>query len=331
MSAMTKTVLKSQHCLCCNSEEIVEIDTVSSKDVINAYKINFRVDIEKLFNSESSIVTLFNCKECDLKWYEPMIAGDAKFYEALQQHDWYYQEQKPEYDFARKNLKEGDHILEVGCGSGAFGKMMPRNTTYHGLEFNQTALDKATKAGLKVTMESIDNHSFQNTNAYDVVCHFQVLEHVTEPLKFLESCVRALKPGGRLIVVVPSEDSFLSVTESLWLNMPPHHLTRWSDNALIFAMKSLKLEKIDIWHEPVADFHKNFYRSSMINFGFKHLIGLKTKLLKNKILSRVTGRIEKTTSLGNWLAKVGEKHFELSKIGHTVCIIAYKSNEVDES
>ncbi len=316
--------MKIHSCIFCESTEIVLSEKVKTEDIIFAYEQIFNVSVSNLFINSSALVELLTCNNCDLKWYEPLVSGDAEFYESLQQHDWYYQEHKPEYDYAKKLVKEGDHVLEIGCGKGVFGQLLPQNSTYHGLEFNQIAVEKAKLTGLNVEVNSIENHSAKNSGVYDVACHFQVLEHVSNPRPFLEACVKVLKPGGKLIVAVPSEDSFMSVAESIWLNMPPHHLTRWSDKALSFAFNSLKLEQIEFWHEPLADFHKNLYRSTMINLGFKNLLGIKTSLRKDRIFSRVTSRLEKTTTLGDWLANQGSKQFPFAGRGHTVCAVGYK-------
>lgn len=320
--------MNAHSCLFCDSVELAQLEKVSVAAIISAYKSNLNVSVDSLFANSSSnsasMVELWTCKRCDLKWFEPLVSGDAAFYEELQQHNWYYQEYKPEYDFAKKLVKEGDRVLEVGCGKGVFGQLLPDNAAYYGLEFNQVAAEKARMAGLHVEIDSIENHAAKNLNTYDVVCHFQVLEHVTNPRGFLEACVQALKPGGQLIVAVPAEDSFMSIAEDIWLNMPPHHLTKWSDKALNFAFDSLKLENVEFWHEPLADFHQNLHRSTMLNFGLKNIFGIKTHLQKDRVFSRIASRLEKTTVLGDWLAGRGAKQFPFADRGHTVCAVGYK-------
>ena len=73
----------------------------------------------------------------------------------------------------------------------------------------------------------IEDHADQRPGHYDAVTSFQVLEHVTEPASFLRACVKALRPGGRLLLGVPNNDSFLGLLEDNWLNMPPHHMSLW--------------------------------------------------------------------------------------------------------
>ncbi|MEO7107240.1 MAG: methyltransferase domain-containing protein, partial [Rhodoferax sp.] len=207
----------------------MNLDEISQKALIDAYLESLSVDVSKLLQADSEPIALLHCNDCDLKWYRPAPAGDPAFYEALQQHDWYYQDDKPEYSYAAKFVRVGMSVLEVGCGKGAFTKFLPKGASFRGLEFNEEAVKKGRSAALRIDIESVEDHAITHAGTYDAVCHFQVLEHVTDPSQFLNACTSLLKPGGILIVAVPSEDSFLSITEGGYLNMPPHHLTRWSD------------------------------------------------------------------------------------------------------
>lgn len=318
--------MKTDLCVYCGSAETVSIESVTAKVIVDAYKNSFNVPIAKLFPESLIAFALLKCKACDLQWFSPVVSGDGEFYENLQQHDWYYQEHKPEYDYVRKLIDDSDQVLEVGCGKGVFGQLLTNNLRYHGLEFNHAAVEKARASGLDVDVASIESYCAENPDAFDVVCHFQVLEHVTEPRQFLEACVQALKPGGRLIVAVPAEDSFLSLIEGNWLGMPPHHLTRWSDQALIATFKSLRLEKVELWHESVAEIHQGLYWKTMLNYGLKSLFGLQPRLERDQLLSKIADRLAKVKLLKNWLSARGEKSFEFSGRGHTVCAVGYKAN-----
>lgn len=320
------TKMKTHSCIYCSSAELVSVEKVAAKAIVEAYDNSFNVPLSTLLTDNASDFALLKCRVCDLQWFSPLVPGDGEFYENLQQHDWYYQEHKPEYDYVRKLIHEGDHVLEVGCGKGVFGHLLAKNTAYHGLEFNHAAVEKAKTSGLQVEVASIEIHADKNANSYDVVCHFQVLEHVTNPRQFLEACVQALKPGGRLIVAVPAEDSFLSLIEGNWLGMPPHHLTRWSDQALLNAFRLLHLEKIELWHESVAEIHQNLYQKTMLNYGFKTLFGLQPRLERDQFFSKIADRLEKINFFANWLGTRGEKRFEFSGRGHTVCAIGFKAS-----
>lgn len=90
----------------------------------------------------------------------------------------------------------------------------------------------ARARSVAVHPESVGAHVERTGPLYDLVCAFEVLEHVARPREFLLDCCRALEPGGRLVVSVPSAQSFYPFVVNELLNLPPHHLTRWTDRAL---------------------------------------------------------------------------------------------------
>lgn len=140
------------------------------------------------------------------------------------------------------------------------------------------------------------------------------------------ACVKALKPGGKLILAVPSEDSFLSITEGGWLNMPPHHVTRWKDSALHYALeRQLDLIVEAVWHEPVADYHQNWYRAALVKYAIKNLLGERIGLVPEaSIAAKIARRIAVFKPVRNWLISRVEDHFPFEGRGHTVCAIGIK-------
>jgi 2-polyprenyl-3-methyl-5-hydroxy-6-metoxy-1,4-benzoquinol methylase len=69
--------------------------------------------------------------------------------------------------------------LEVGCGFGWFlQKLLDRNVRCAGLEFNPRAVETAASNGLQVYPETISDHVRNNPDKYNVVCAFQILEHI---------------------------------------------------------------------------------------------------------------------------------------------------------
>lgn len=312
------------HCLLCGSNQLEVIDSIATDRVVENYAKAFDVNVESYFTPGGNM-SLVGCEDCGLLSYDPMPAGEAVFYEDLQRLPWYYRDIKPEYHFAKTHIGAQDRVLEVGCGKGVFRSFLANTVDYGGLEFNQAAIDKATAQGLHVTADPIQNHADAHSGQYDVVCHFQVLEHVADPQGFLQACAKALKPGGKFIVAVPAEDSFLSVCEGGWLNMPPHHVTRWKDSTLRHAFETqLGLTVEAIWHEPVADYHRDWHRGIMANYGFKRFFGGQARLYGKDLLTRLARRIISKPRLQVWLARHGASRFEFAERGHTVCAVGVK-------
>lgn len=314
-------------CLFCGNIAVQAVDRVASTRLVDVFAQGYGADVQHLFQSAPDNLTLFACAHCALRWFSPQIIGDAEFYECLQKFSWYYQDDKPEYGYAKNFVERGDAVLEVGCGKGAFSAALGQGVRYRGLEFNRAAVDKARAQGLDVEARTIEHEAQAAPAHYDVVCHFQVLEHVSNPRQFLVDCIRTLKPGGRLVVAVPAEDSFLNLAQDSWLNMPPHHLTRWTDAALLSAVEQLGIDTLEVWHEPVATYHAAWYREVMIRTAIDRLLGRRPTLAASRWQHRRAKAMRilaRTLGLENLLFERGERGFPYRGRGHTVCLVGRK-------
>lgn len=236
--------------LCCSWDNS-RIELLEFRVLSMLYKTKLGINLSE---TDSEQVELRACTSCDLRFYYPALAGEEEFYENLQRHDWYYLTEKEEYEIAVQHVSEKDSVLEIGVGYGAFAERIPAKS-YVGLELSDSAVTIARKRGLSVYKTSVEEHAKSQSNAYDVVCSFQVLEHVTNPRSFVEASLKCLKPGGKLIYSVPSEDSFPGWEVNNILNMPPHHMTRWTDTALLRLAKLFGLAVVDIRHDTLSDDH----------------------------------------------------------------------------
>jgi SAM-dependent methyltransferase len=307
-------------CPACTADSASGIEQLASSDLVDCYR-GRGIDVAAYFAATPEI-RLYRCGVCDLRFFAPHCAGDAAFYEQLQKFDWYYQDEKPEYGFANKFIASGSSVLEVGCGKGAFRSWLPAAVEYTGLEYNDEAVRRAQAAGLNVVKQSVESHVASGTQKYDVVCSFQVLEHVTDPKEFVHACVQALAPGGKLILAVPSEDSFIALAPNAPLNMPPHHVLRWTDLALNNLAQREGLSIVDLWHEPVASFHQDWHVQTLA-FHYFVMCGLsRTRLIDRSLKYRMIGRLLHHRPLRDYLAASVARRLPASRYGHTVVMVA---------
>jgi SAM-dependent methyltransferase len=100
----------------------------------------------------------------------------------------------------RYHVNKGS-ILEIGCGNGFFleearaqGYRDPR-----GVEPSEAAIQFAhpgIRSGIVCAM--MGPELFPEAH-FDVVCFFQVLDHIFDPAGILETCLQILKPGGLVL------------------------------------------------------------------------------------------------------------------------------------
>jgi len=298
-------------CPLCESKKVIKIETIKKNDLINLYQKMTDIDFGYLINQD---IDFCECENCNLRFYSPLITGDEKFYNSLQKFDWYYMDEKEEYIYAKDYIQPTDKVLEVGSGKGAFAKHIPTKD-YIGLDFSKNAKKMAAENGIIIENEMIQDYAKKHTEEFDIVVSFQVLEHVSDPKSFIESKLQALKIGGKLIIAVPSEDSFLKYVNNGILNMPPHHVTRWSDKTFKYIADTYNLTIETIYHERVQDVHKKWYLSTFF----------RSALASNKLIDRSLKNkfISKGCSL---LSRIFAKslHDEMLPNGHTVLVVYRK-------
>lgn len=235
---------------------------IYSNEIIERYKSQFDIETSSYFNRNEKIV-LFQCPETKYMFFYPFtLSGDSHFYEQLQKFDWYYMPWKWEHQITLSLTKEGYRILEVGSGGNGFiEKLHSLGYKATGLELNESSVEKGTQRGLDVIRESVQEHSHKNEAIYDLVCSFQVLEHIAEVRSFIEAQIKCLKSGGKLIISVPNNGAFIKYTPFNILNMPPHHMGLWDKHSLTSLVKIFPIKLNKIYYEPLQSYHYSWYQS----------------------------------------------------------------------
>ncbi len=240
---------------------------IDTKYLISKYQSTYNIDVSKYFDSIDRIL-IYKCIESGYRFYHPYnISGNGDFYEYFQKFEWYYMPWKWEHQIADRFIKSSMKILEIGCGNGDFLKHIRNEKGVQGvgLELNQLAEENGRKNGIKIINETIEIHSIKNESSYDVVCAFQVLEHISDVHSFLKSSIKCLKNGGILIISVPNNDSFLKNSENI-LNMPPHHMGLWNKKSLLSLKRYFPINKEHVFLEPLQIYHKDYFKQTLIQF-----------------------------------------------------------------
>lgn len=139
-------------------------------------------------------------------------------------------------------------LLDVGCGVGVFTKLVEE------LGFEAYALDPAEEAiryasenfGLKNTVTGTIDDIPSTWRDFNFVTAFEVLEHAEEPRELAMKIYGLLAPGGYFIMSVPNRNRLaikLRRRES-W-DYPPHHLIRWSKEALNIFLNDLGFTNVE--------------------------------------------------------------------------------------
>ncbi len=238
-------------CPLSGSPDLELLERIAPADLYNMYYSVFGMDLRPLF-AEVTEIGLLRSRRSDLMFFYPPVIGDAAFYDALSTHSWYYDGQRSEFAPAAAWIRPTDRVAEIGCGAGDFAAAL-ECAAYVGLDFNPRALAACRARGLDVRDASVEQEARRNPATYDVVCCFQILEHVAAPNAFLAACLQLLRPGGRLIISVPSADSHMRHAANDILNLPPHHATWWTDACLKWLESGFPVRLLHLRHDTLSD------------------------------------------------------------------------------
>mgnify|MGYP000264599803 FL=1 len=101
---------------------------------------------------------------------------------------------------------QGEHILEVGVGTGKNFPYYPANTRITALDFSEKMLQRAKKkqqrGNIAVELELMDVQSLcYADNSFDTVIATFVFCSVPLPTKGLQELYRVCKPGGQVLLL----------------------------------------------------------------------------------------------------------------------------------
>lgn len=306
-------------CSLCGSNDVQVVRTVRTSDIKKIYSF-IGIDVGAEFGAVEEI-GLAECACCGLQFFLPCLSGSPFYYKQLQQKPWYYPSEKSEFSFARRYITTTDSVLEIGCGKGAFADHIECRE-YVGLEYTETSVLMARANGLNVLGESINSYASRLAQPHDVVCFFQVLEHIPQVGVFLEASLSCLRPGGLLILSVPSADSFLNLSLNNILNLPPHHVTRWTQRTLFSLADRFKLSIVSHQHEMLADEHIQNYLETVILLASSKAYRESMPLTDLSLSYRLRARL--VSKLAKMVAPVMLSQKYLRPLGHSITFVYRK-------
>ncbi|MEZ7506367.1 class I SAM-dependent methyltransferase [Flavobacterium sp. Arc2] len=172
-------------------------------------------------------------------------------------------------------------ILDIGAGTGDFLAVAKENGWKTvGVEPS----DKARAIALKKAVSFVEDTSGLESQSFDVITMWHVLEHVPNLDNQIKELKRLLKPAGTLIVAVPNFNSFdAKHYGAFWAAYDvPIHFWHFSKKAikLLFEKEDMKLEKVlpmkfDSFYVSLLS---EKYKHGKMNFVKAFFVGLQSNI-----------------------------------------------------
>ena len=253
-AAMKCPVCRSQNCRAQLRVTSQEAAAHFRSDIGSAQFGKLRQAIEGLW--QQSYNDLSQCDDCGFGFAWPYVAGDSQFY-ALAYETIGYPAEK--WDFVRGLEAVQQHglapqrVLEIGAGYGFFlDKLvacLPVRPTILATEFGLPALQQLRAKEYEA--RDTDVRELGTQAPFDLICGFQVLEHLGDLDRLAATIDELLKPGGHAMFAVPNAAliAFNTSNDSM-LDMPPNHIGQWSRAAFVEFGRKCRLDLIEFDVQP---------------------------------------------------------------------------------
>lgn len=171
-------------------KDIVVRNCMTCSHLYNQISKTYKANISKQYRSQSAV-------------------GKSKLHREGRSSE--FSQYKDIFDVVRQLVHDRSKLLDVGCGSGDFLKLMINSgvADVHGIEVSpslvsQINLDIGTECALLADAENLPYPD----SIFDLVVIDQVLEHVFNPTKVIEEASRVLKEDGYVIFGVPNRERY---------------------------------------------------------------------------------------------------------------------------
>ena len=154
-------------------------------------------------------------------------------------------------------------MLEIGSGLGYFTYSLSKaGFNIKGIDISETAVNKAKETfGDHYICSGIPEYARDNAGMFDVVIATEVIEHVEDPLEFVDSALLLLRPGGRIILTTPNKSLFPGY--AVWASdLPPVHCWWFSEDSFEYLARKTGTEV------SLIDFSE-YYRTNFKTIGLK--------------------------------------------------------------
>ncbi|MBQ8945552.1 MAG: methyltransferase domain-containing protein [Lachnospiraceae bacterium] len=183
-----------------------------------------------------------------------------------------YPDQLAQYLVSHYKIRKGSRLVDVGCGRGDFlyGFI---NCGIDAIGLDGAETDDNNMIGC-INLET-DNLPFED-NSVDVVFTKSVLEHIHRPEKMLSECRRILKPGGRIIAMVPDWHTCMYIYYDYHTHVQPYTAVGLRDCLRMYGFKDVVSNQFYqlpiVWKYPTIK----------VICRFLQLLGPVKKVSKNK-------------------------------------------------
>tara|TARA_B100000989_G_C19527600_1_gene467768 strand:- start:371 stop:1414 length:1044 start_codon:yes stop_codon:yes gene_type:complete len=237
---------------------------------------------------------IVSCSDCSMIYTSPCPSNEALDYyynntecnksfvkilqqRALDKKNFIFSERGRQVEKIFQELlsnKDKISILEIGCSSGMFlaevrhmleSEFKISNVNIFGIDIDRSAISQNVEK--KNNLLPLDLKEFKIKNPslkFDVIFHFELIEHLFNPQEFLSICNELLNADGKMFFHTPNVDGFDNKMVPYWEErplahsiFPPMHINSFSDKTIKVILQNngfnvLKIETPGVFDSQIV-------------------------------------------------------------------------------
>ncbi len=148
------------------------------------------------------------------------------------------------YELIKRMVPTGiSDVLEVGCGQGAVGARLAQRYRYLGVEPDQASWAVASQRMSAAGRGEVRNIAVEDLgdDQFDLICAFEVLEHIEDDAAALKEWTGRLRPHGWLLLSVPAHQHRYGPFDEL-----VGHFRRYDPDAMTALLNGLGFTVVEM-------------------------------------------------------------------------------------
>jgi len=190
----------------------------------------------------------------------------------------------------RSDNESAPRILDVGCGTGGNLEMLSEFGAVEGVDVSQEAVDFCRARDVAPVTQAIAEDLPYDDESFDLVTGFDLIEHLDDDVAGLKEMRRVLRPGGRVLLVVPAFMWLWGVQDDI-----SHHRRRYRLPELRQAV-----ERAGLHVERATYANITFLVPTLLGRVFMRLTGLRPASESNINIAAFNGVLGRILGAESW-------------------------------
>jgi SAM-dependent methyltransferase len=168
----------------------------------------------------------------------------------------------------RLEISKNSKIVEIGFGNGDF----VRNLFLRGFDIYGCDISKFSRAKLAKSIGSgrVMSDLSEADGMFDLVLMFQVLEHIVDPVAYLEKVIRKMRANGKLVIRIPVVDSWeAGLAGKDWYHIDyPNHVTLFTELGAVKLLERVGFKNVTV-SKNLFEYRQVLGYSLLTKFGIR--------------------------------------------------------------